>query len=94
MSAFRPAILAGLLPAALLTAPAGAGAGAAGHKAENQAPSRPQPLQISQTNGEFFVRAVSAAVAVDAPPISLGQGIRFDAALFEPRFELDKDLGQ
>ncbi|MEC3947827.1 hypothetical protein [Sphingobium sp. HWE2-09] len=90
MSAFRPAILAGLLPAALLTAPAGA----AGHKAENQEPSRPQPLQISQTNGEFFVHAVSVAGAVAAPPISLGQGIRFDAALFEPRFELDKDLGQ
>lgn len=89
MSVFRPAILAGLLSTALLTAPAGA----AGHKAENQA-SKPQPLQISQTNGEFFVRAVSAAVAVDAPPISLGQGIRFDAALFESRFESDKDLGQ
>jgi len=90
MSAFRPAILAGLLPAALLTAPAGA----AGHKAENQELPRPQTMQISQTNGEFFVRAVSAAVAVDAPLISLGQGIRFDAALFKPRFELNKDLGQ
>lgn len=90
MSAFRPAILVGLLPAALLTAPAGA----AGQKAENQKPSRPQPLQISQTNGEFFVRAVDAAVAVDSPPISLGQGIRFDAALFEQRFHFDKDLGQ
>jgi hypothetical protein len=90
MSAFRPAILAGLLSAALLTAPAGA----ADHKAENQEPSKPRPLQISQTNGEFFVRTVNAAVAVDAPPISLGQGVRFDAALFEQRFELDKDLGQ
>ncbi|MCC4233640.1 MULTISPECIES: hypothetical protein [Sphingobium] len=90
MSAFRPAILAGLLPAALLTAPAGA----AGHKAENQKPSRPQPLQTSQTNGDFFVHTVSAAVAIDTPMITLGQGIRFDAALFGPHLQLDKDLGQ
>ncbi|WP_145205992.1 hypothetical protein [Sphingobium sp. B2] len=90
MSAFSLAILAGLLPVTLLSAPAGA----AGHKAENQNLSKRQTLQISQTNGEFFVRALSAAVAIEVPQISLGQGIRFDAVLFEPRFALDKDLGQ
>lgn len=90
MSAYCPAILAGLLPAAFLTAPAGA----VRQQAEIQAPSRPQRLQISQTNGEFFVRPAADDAPAAAPPVLLGKGIQMDAAIFRSPFQLDKDLGQ
>ena len=76
MSANRPAIVAGLFLSGLIANPCAA------HPSPGTAAALPSGhLDITQANGDFFIRADATSPVEPRPSLQLGSRVRIDADL-------------